>query len=357
MKKLIFILSIICLLLNGCNSAGKMNDNSQNSLNWVGSYSGVIPCANCPGIETLITLNANETYYISWKYIERENFANQDVGTFRWDADSSTITLGNIDKDKYPVQYKVGENQLIQLDMSGNIITGNLAQNYILTKDADFQRSEYRVAKTADFTINGIGNNANWEKAEWLHLTQRRPEEIDESRATKAKIMYSETGIYCLFDCLDKKITADMQADFMDLWTQDVVEIFFWTDESIPFYFEYEISPLNYELPIMIMNDNWDLLRWQPFHYDENRHTQHATTIRGGMRSPNAAISGWTAEFFIPYKLLKPLRNVPPKSGTMWRANLYRVDYDNNSRGMNWSWCLTGRNFHDYSKFGNLLFE
>ena len=142
MKKLAFISSIICLLLSACNSTGITSHNSQDSLDWEGSYSGVIPCANCPGIETSITLNADETYYMSWKYIEKENIATQNSGTFRWNADGNTITLGNMDKDKYPVQYKVGENQLIQLDISGNITTGNLAQNYILTKDIDFQRND-----------------------------------------------------------------------------------------------------------------------------------------------------------------------------------------------------------------------
>ncbi|MFU8831928.1 MAG: copper resistance protein NlpE N-terminal domain-containing protein, partial [Wenzhouxiangella sp.] len=32
-------------------------DSSRLSLDWVGTYSGVVPCASCPGIETSITLN------------------------------------------------------------------------------------------------------------------------------------------------------------------------------------------------------------------------------------------------------------------------------------------------------------
>jgi hypothetical protein len=213
----------------------------------------------------------------------------------------------------------------------------------------------YKVVKTDDFTVTGDGSNRNWDKAEWLPLTQRRPAEADPSRITKVKTMYSENGLYCLFDCLDKKISADMEADFLDLWTQDVVEVFFWPDESIPFYFEYEISPLNYELPIMISNVDFELLRWQPFHYEENRRTQHQTTVQGGERKPNAQITGWKAEVFIPYKLLRPLRNVPPSSGTRWRANYYRMDYDDER--MNWSWSLTGRSFHDIANFGALIFE
>jgi len=214
----------------------------------------------------------------------------------------------------------------------------------------------YIVAKSDDFKVTGDGSNPNWEKATWLPLTQRRPAEIDLSRVTKIKMLYSPTGVYCLYDCQDKKITATMEADFSDLWLEDVVEVFFWTDESIPFYFEYEISPLNYELPIMISNREGELLRWQPFHYEANRQTQHAVTVRGGAQKPQAEITGWTAEFFIPYKLLYPLRNVPPKSGDKWKANFYRIDYDE-ERSKSWSWQLTERNFHDYVRFGTLVFE
>ena len=108
----------------------------------------------------------------------------------------------------------------------------------IETKQPETTDAVYRVAKSDNFTVTGDGTHPNWAKAEWLPLTQRRPAEIDPSRITKAKMLYSPTGVYCLFDCPDKKITATMEADFLDLWTEDVVEVFFWTDESIPFYFE-----------------------------------------------------------------------------------------------------------------------
>ena len=226
-----------------------------------------------------------------------------------------------------------------------------------LSIKAQTPESVYTVLKTQDFTVTGDGSNPNWNKAKWLQLTQRRPAEVDQSRITKVKMLYSPTGVYCLFDCPDKKISSTMEADFLDLWTQDVVEVFFWTDESLIAYFEYEISPLNYELPILISNhDGGYLLRWQPFHYDEDRQTKHAVRVRGGEQKPQAEITGWTAEFFIPYMLLRPLQNIQPVSGTKWRANFYRVDYDE-ERSKNWSWQLTERTFHDYSKFGTLIFE
>lgn len=230
-----------------------------------------------------------------------------------------------------------------------------MMQSCSQTREAKVQEAIYLVAKSDDFIITGDGSNKNWEKAEWLQLIQRNPSEIDYSRVTKAKVLYSQTGLYCLFHCQDKKITATMEADFMDLWTEDVVEVFLWPDEASPVYFEYEISPLNYELPILISNQEGDLVRWQPFHYDADRKTHHATTVSGGEKKHNAEITGWMAEFFIPYKLLRPLHNVPPKSGTKWRANFYRVDSDNDR--ISWSWQLTEKNFHDYAKFGILSFE
>jgi len=210
------------------------------------------------------------------------------------------------------------------------------------------------VKKSPDFEINGEGTHQNWAKAEWVKLPQRK--RSGEKLSTAVKILYSETGIYFLFDCQDRKITSTMDADFMDLWLEDVVEVFLWPDENFPVYFEYEISPMNYELPILISNEGGDLVRWQPFHYDEDRKTRHATSVKGGEKKNNSSVSGWKAEFYIPYKLLRPLNNIPPGPGTRWRANFYRIDNDNQSPD-SWSWQLTEKNFHDYEKFGGLLFQ
>ncbi len=40
----------------------------------------------------------------------------------------------------------------------------------------------------------------------------------------------------------------------------------------------------------------------------------------------------WTAEFYIPYALLKPIISGPPVKGSRWRANFYRIDYDHGQR-------------------------
>lgn len=221
--------------------------------------------------------------------------------------------------------------------------------------EANNTESVYRIVQVADFEITGDGSAETWEKAEWLDLSPRRTSSAG-PLTTRVKAVYSQTGIYFLFYCEDNKLTATMDADFMDLWKEDVVEVFLWPDETDPVYFEYEISPLNYELAILVSNIEADLVRWQPFHYDEDRQTRRATTVEGGEKESHAIITSWTAEFFIPYQLLRPLKNIPPKPGTQWRGNLYRVDYDDEASA-SWSWQLTHTNFHEYKSFGTFLFE
>ncbi|HMJ70526.1 MAG TPA: carbohydrate-binding family 9-like protein [Cyclobacteriaceae bacterium] len=203
---------------------------------------------------------------------------------------------------------------------------------------------EVPVRKTADFTVNGKGDAAEWRKTDWVALTYRGGNMKDYE--TKVKLLYSDSGVYCLFHNFDKKITSTMSADFSDLWKEDVVEIFFWTDEKVPIYFEYEISPRNYELPILVPNINGKFLGWRPWHYDGPRLIKHATNIQPDV---------WTAEVYMPYKVLAPLGNVPPTKGMSWRCNIYRLDHDDGVT--RWSWQPVRTNFHDFEHFGVIKFE
>ena len=209
------------------------------------------------------------------------------------------------------------------------------------------------IKKCKDFKITGEGLATAWANAKWISLLP--PSDLNKSYTSKVKVLYSETGIYFLFNCEDKKLTSSMRADNLNLWEGDVVEVFLWTDEKFPVYFEYELSPYNYELPIMVPNNNGKFLGWLPWHYEGDRRTQHAISVSRSNPSSPDSISGWNAEFFIPYKLLTPLSNVPPMAGTRWRANMYRIDYDNGE--IPFSWQETEKTFHEYTKFGVFIFE
>ena len=221
----------------------------------------------------------------------------------------------------------------------------------VQTQAAD--RPKLSVRPVDDFEVTGKGEHAAWQKAEWVALRRREPQ--NHPYDTRFKIVYSTTGLYFLMDGTDRKLTSTMNEDFMDLWNEDVYEVFLWTDERYPVYFEYEISPLNRELPIIIPNFGGQFLGWRPWHYERERQTRKATSITGGPKQSQASIEGWRAEFFIPYALLRPLQNVPPTPGTQWRANFYRMDHDEGKRTQ-WEWARVGNSFHEYEKFGELVF-
>ena len=138
MKNLIIIL-ITMLLLSACKNNAKKNpleenlptaDNSKTSLDWNGVYKGILPCADCEGIETIIKLNKDFSYTKKLKYLGKEETFSISKGKFAWEDNGNIITL---EEDK-PNAYRVGENQLFALDINNQRITGDLQELYILKK-------------------------------------------------------------------------------------------------------------------------------------------------------------------------------------------------------------------------------
>jgi hypothetical protein len=209
------------------------------------------------------------------------------------------------------------------------------------------------VLPTEDFQVTGDGQAAAWKKVPWTNLGRNQGELPYRARF---KMLYSKTGVYVLMEGTDSRVTATMSGDFDDLWKEDAFEFFFWTDERYPVYFEYEISPLNRELPLLIPNLDGKRLGWRPWHYEADRKTQKAVAFVGGRGESGSKIAGWSAEVYVPYQLLTPLPNVPPVPGTKWRANFYRLDHDQEQK-TSWSWARVGSSFHEYQKYGTLLFR
>ena len=110
--------------------AGGGKDN-QNSPQWAGIYTGVIPSASGPGISVVAILYADATYKVTYHYIDRDPELFTFTGALRWDEKTKIITLDNKDLPPY---YKVEKTGLVQLDREGKRITGPLAGNYKLRK-------------------------------------------------------------------------------------------------------------------------------------------------------------------------------------------------------------------------------
>lgn len=249
---------------------------------------------------------------------------------------------------------RVSFRRLVSVCFSVGVLTG-AACSSPEAADGNALRSlpETTVVPTDDFELTGNGSASPWERTDWIALARRGV--AGRAYETRVKVLYSATGLYVLMDGSDARITATMTEDFLDLWHEDVFEVFLWTDQTYPVYFEYEISPLGYELPILVPNFQGEFLGWRPWHYEGERRTRRATAALGGPLESGAQVTGWRAEVFIPWQLLRPLRGVPPEPGSLWRVNFYRLDYDGETPTA-WAWAPVSGTFHEFERFGVLRF-
>lgn len=134
------LLPLVFLALFGCNSPKPLGDNSRNSLDWQGVYTGTLPCADCPGIKTMIRLY-DDSYEMQSRYLERSDSVFTTRGSFSWNDEGSVITLSS--GQNVAGKWKVGENRLIMLDKDGKEIAGSTASAYSLAKVQDGIKEKY----------------------------------------------------------------------------------------------------------------------------------------------------------------------------------------------------------------------
>ena len=103
---------------------------AETSLDYLGTYEGTLPAADCPGIQTTLTLNPDGAYKLHMKYIDRDAEFDEK-GVFSVKENLLTLTQLDDGSEEY---YKVEENRLRMLDAEKQPVTGALAENYVLQK-------------------------------------------------------------------------------------------------------------------------------------------------------------------------------------------------------------------------------
>ena len=66
---------------------------SQNALDWAGVYRGVIPCADCQGIETVVVLKSDGTFTALSRYLGKGDEVFSRDGHFAWNRKGNTVKL------------------------------------------------------------------------------------------------------------------------------------------------------------------------------------------------------------------------------------------------------------------------
>ncbi len=119
------------------NQEKAIDEEVANVMDWMGAYKGILPCADCEGIETTIMFNPDGNYQKTEIYIKNdEPFTFETHGHYEWDPSLSLLTLkaeeGSNNGEDF--KYLVENGKLKALDKEGNEITSELAKYYILDK-------------------------------------------------------------------------------------------------------------------------------------------------------------------------------------------------------------------------------
>jgi len=185
MKHLLLVaMSALALLTGGCAqspspmaSSPAMAHTSQNALDWAGVYRGVLPCADCAGLEMVVVLRQDGRFTELSRYLGKgDGGLVSREGTFTWNAAGNTISLDGRE------QYFVGEGHLVRLAQDGSRITGPLAERFVLAKVPDsgatnrywklvelngrplrnLKRSLWFILRPEDERMNGFGGCNNF---------------------------------------------------------------------------------------------------------------------------------------------------------------------------------------------------
>lgn len=139
MKKLAVIFA--AMIMAGCANTNNPSNNSysvnpaETSLDWAGVYQGVLPCADCEGINTTLTLNNDGTFELEQAYKKGiTTFIPQaTTGKIVWDKSKPLIYINENNEQR---TFFVGEGYVQAYDMQGKPIISQL--NYTLQQIKTF---------------------------------------------------------------------------------------------------------------------------------------------------------------------------------------------------------------------------
>ncbi len=104
------------------------------------TFSGTMPCADCPGISYHINLFRDGRFAVRQEYLERNQIS---IVRGIWLLDKRSLHLVN-QQQTLPAFHFVSNSQLAMLDLNGKPITTN--RNYQLQRETEFRKLDTRQA-------------------------------------------------------------------------------------------------------------------------------------------------------------------------------------------------------------------
>lgn len=97
-----------------------------------GIYTGILPCADCEGIETTLEITRDLSWKMTQKYLGKDEKTFEDKGVLHWNDEKSAFRLSKSDEN--PQWFMKEDRFLWALDRSGNRIISEFADQYRLER-------------------------------------------------------------------------------------------------------------------------------------------------------------------------------------------------------------------------------
>lgn len=99
----------------------------------IGTFEGTLPCADCPGIKTVLIINADSTYSFTSEYLEKEDGLFEQSGVYSLVNNGEVLELVTPSTGE-KIYFRIVADGVAVSDAEGTVNEGERAQDYVLTK-------------------------------------------------------------------------------------------------------------------------------------------------------------------------------------------------------------------------------
>lgn len=111
-----------------------------------GVFYGFLPCDNCNGIKSTLSLKQNNHYLLVTQPAKESSREFFEKGKYTWDDENKIVTLtprdSNVESRQYAIQ---DEGTIYQLHKDGKKFTGEQAERYILRRSDTVKSREVHI--------------------------------------------------------------------------------------------------------------------------------------------------------------------------------------------------------------------